>query len=73
MYNRYSRLNNGGKVMEEDNTFGLDFFVPMFLILAKTFFITFPFVSDEKYMHNFADNFSEVSGEIFDKLGEKWI
>lgn len=52
----------------KDEIFGGDFFIPMFLISVKTFFITWPFVSDEKYTENFIDNFIEVSGEVFDKL-----
>lgn len=52
----------------KDEIFGGDFFVPMFLILIKTFFITWPFVSDKKYMEDFADNFIEVSEEVFDKI-----
>ena len=52
----------------EDRILGGDFFIPMFLILAKTFFITWPFVSDEKYMKTFCNNLVEVSEEVFDKF-----
>jgi len=52
----------------KDEIFGADFFLPMLLIIIKTFFITYPFVSDEEYVRNFCDNFIEVSDEIFSKF-----
>ncbi len=55
------------KIKDNNEVFGGDFFVPMILILIKTFFTTWPFVSDEKYMENFVDNFIKVSEEVFDK------
>ena len=55
--------------MKNEIIYDGDFFIPMLLILIKTFFTTpiFPFVSDEKYMHSFADNFINVSDELFSK------
>ena len=48
-----------------------DLFLPMLLILIRTFFVTCPFVSDEEYMKSFANNFAKVSEEVFEK-GIKW-
>lgn len=45
-----------------------DFFVPMLLILIKTFFITWPSVSDKEYMENFCDNFVKTSEEVFKEV-----
>ena len=52
----------------KDGIYGGDFFIPMILILIKTFFITWPFVSDKKYIENFIDNFIKVSDEVFEKV-----
>jgi len=56
--------------MKDKVIYGGDFFIPMLLILIKTFFTTpiFPFVSDEKYMHSFANNFVKASDELFSKF-----
>ena len=45
-----------------------DLFLPMLLILIKTFFATWPFVSDKEYAENFANNFIKVSEEVYDKI-----
>lgn len=53
--------------INRDKTFGIDLFLPMLLITIRTFFMTWPFVSDKEYTERFANNFARVSEEVFEK------